>query len=678
MFSRYDVLTLIGLCLLAAGLRLLPVGVNSFASDEARVSLLALQTARGEQFARFGIASSAGARNLPASIYAFVPPYFISSDALLATWYVALLNILSVVGVWGGVRRCYGRWAAFLAALWLAANPFAVVFSRNIWTQNLLVPLATLWLITAFFATTTDKSRLRFALIMLNIFIAGVAFQVHLAGLSLIPAALVVFLRFRWWRCFLPVIIGGVLALLPLVPFLYHAACCAPELINEYRAAAGGGDSAIDAQSLLFTLRIAVGYDWAYMADGEWNSGAASVPLAVLAGVIAMGGVAGSFLPHPSTPSPNMERGSRNPANSTKILAELALILLIATVITFAYHSTPVRLHYQLGALPAVAVFIGRGASFFLSARPLIHTQTTPTPALVSHRKALRFARGGISNFPTYIGGVSGVFIVLIALIWSVQLIAAFTQIQAKVAPGGIGSLLKAPYQVVQAIPHDAPVLVHTVSDDVTTRGEPATWAVLLWEREHRVIDGWSVLILPPEPAYILSEEASIPAWEELDAAGLIQASRYFYPVEGMPSYYLTQYDGVSQPEGFTLLATPIPFENGLTLLGWKARQLPDRLRLSTMYHIDSLPEPGMYRQFTHLRDAAMLDAEHPVLIADVPLSSQNWRAGDTLIVMADFFPTAPGEFWFDVGQYAADRFGRFARRDGQGDSVRIGSFMGQ
>jgi hypothetical protein len=145
-----------------------------------------------------------------------------------------------------------------------------------------------------------------------------------------------------------------------------------------------------------------------------------------------------------------------------------------------------------------------------------------------------------------------------------------------------------------------------------------------------------------------------------------------------MPSYYLTRSDGTPAPQGFTSLATPIAFENGLTLHSWKARQMPDRVRVSTLYRIEFLPAAGAYRQFTHLRDAAMLSTEQPLLIADVALSSHNWRVGDTLIVMADFSPTASAEFWFDVGQYDATTGGRFVRQDGQGDSVRLGAFIGR
>jgi predicted membrane-bound mannosyltransferase len=68
MKLRWERAALISVLILAGVLRLGYVGVNPFASDEARVSLLALKMARQGEIAINGISSSTGARNLPASI----------------------------------------------------------------------------------------------------------------------------------------------------------------------------------------------------------------------------------------------------------------------------------------------------------------------------------------------------------------------------------------------------------------------------------------------------------------------------------------------------------------------------------------------------------------------------------------------------------------------------------
>ena len=104
-YIRIETLTVIFVLVLAAVLRLGYAGVNPFASDEARLSVLALEMGREGHLIRTGIPNSAGSRNLPASVYAFVLPYILSTDPLVATQYVGVLNVLAVFGIWWITRR---------------------------------------------------------------------------------------------------------------------------------------------------------------------------------------------------------------------------------------------------------------------------------------------------------------------------------------------------------------------------------------------------------------------------------------------------------------------------------------------------------------------------------------------------------------------------------------------
>ena len=81
-------MALLLILLLAAGLRLGWAGVNSFGLDEARLSLIALDMARGGQFAQVGMPSSVGVPNLPAAAWVFSLPYLVSPDPLIATQFV--------------------------------------------------------------------------------------------------------------------------------------------------------------------------------------------------------------------------------------------------------------------------------------------------------------------------------------------------------------------------------------------------------------------------------------------------------------------------------------------------------------------------------------------------------------------------------------------------------------
>ena len=50
-----------------------------------------------------------------------------------------------MAGVYWLTRRTWGAPAALAGALLLAAGPWAIIFSRKIWAQNLLPPFAIGW-----------------------------------------------------------------------------------------------------------------------------------------------------------------------------------------------------------------------------------------------------------------------------------------------------------------------------------------------------------------------------------------------------------------------------------------------------------------------------------------------------------------------------------------------------
>ncbi|RMF77642.1 MAG: hypothetical protein D6737_17100, partial [Chloroflexi bacterium] len=156
--SRLEWAALLMVLLIAFVLRFGWVGVNSFAFDEARLSLIALKMARGGEFATLGMPSSVSVPNLPAAAWIYALPYWFSTDPLIATWFTGLLSLLTVFGVWWLARR-WGAWTGISAALFMAASPYAVLYSRSIWAQNLLAPLALAWGYSAYIGLTASQSR---------------------------------------------------------------------------------------------------------------------------------------------------------------------------------------------------------------------------------------------------------------------------------------------------------------------------------------------------------------------------------------------------------------------------------------------------------------------------------------------------------------------------------------
>lgn len=631
-----ELLALLAILVLAAFLRFGYPGVNAFAGDEAHISLDALRMARGGEFVLAGQPSSVAIPFFPASVWLFALPYAVSPDPLAATWFVSAISLLTVAGVWWLGRR-WSAWAGLAAALYLAASPYAVLYGRSIWQPNLLAPLALLWAASAYAGVTRTDRRGRLG-VGATVFLGLFVFQVHFAGIALIPATAYVSLRWGWWRrgWIVPALIGAALAGLCVLPYIYDVTVVAPDVLTRYGQVVGGG-AAVDLQGGQNLLRLALGWDWGFLGMGDADTLSRSAPLALLAGaLVGIGSVAVVI---------RQIRARRKTTRQIsevreQVLAEIILLLLLISPLTFLRHSSPVLIHYQLVALPALALLAG--AATLLLAR--------------------RWWRIGVM-----------VGVAALAALWSGQIAQTLDWTAVNRPPNSaLSSILREARDA--AYEPEPPILFFTHGDDPAISGEAAVFKALLWTRDYRILNGENVLILPPYPATLLATLAPFQAWEEIEAAGLARDVQHYPRRAGADPFVATRYDGVSAPQGFTLL-TPVPFADGTTLLGWKVRRVGPRLRVSTLWRVDGDAAPGAtYQQFQHLRGAA---SPQPLAISDVALSRATWRAGDRVIVMADFFDIAAGTTGLsvDIGHYTLADLARVTLSDGGGDRVTLSPF---
>src|SRR5258708_31321204 len=131
-------IALAAILILAAILRLGAPGVVEFKTDEANLSERALDLVRGRDVPLLGIDSSVGVPNSPVSIYILTIPFAISSNPLVVTQFIGLLNVIAVGLLCAIARRYYGPLAAIVAGLLFAISPWAVIYSRKIWAQDML------------------------------------------------------------------------------------------------------------------------------------------------------------------------------------------------------------------------------------------------------------------------------------------------------------------------------------------------------------------------------------------------------------------------------------------------------------------------------------------------------------------------------------------------------------
>ncbi len=232
-------IALAAIVVLAALLRFGWPGLSSFAGDEARISIDALRLTRGGEFVYVAQPSSTGIPFLPASVWMFAPSYLLSPDPQVATWFVSLLSLVCVPLAWGLGRR-WSAQAGLIAALLLAASPYAVLYGRSIWQPNVLPLLGLAWAWTAFLALTACTERRQRIATAANVFVALFIWQVHFAGLPFALGTLYLIVRFRWWRRWLPMLIGAGLAALLTLPYVYYVLTQDASIASALGQATGG------------------------------------------------------------------------------------------------------------------------------------------------------------------------------------------------------------------------------------------------------------------------------------------------------------------------------------------------------------------------------------------------------------------------------------------------------
>lgn len=611
----------------AALIRLGWPGVNTFSYDEARLSQLALQMARSGDIPVVGIQSSAGIPNPPVSAWIMSLPFALSTDPLVASLFVSALNVAAVAGLWALVRLAYDGRAALLAGILYAASPFAAFYSRAIWSQDLLGPLAVAWALAGAHAAS---KRGGFSLAAFG-FLTLLAPQVHYAGAALLIPAVWLVIHNRLWERWPALIAGACLAILAAVPFLL-ALWRAPGGGSQLLATALGGQVQADLTGLLQLLSMSIGRGWEWFLLGAqwvWPRNVAWLTVAGQAGsaaLLTLGAVA--LLRDILKPAIQSNREART-------LQGFVLLWALSAPLLFACHVTPTYHQYQLAALPATFIVTGFAVHLFR------HSRWWLAPLTVS------------------------------ALVAIIQ-IATFTQgldiVSSRLTPGGIGTPLAYPRAVERALADGGEIVVHAHGDQAEYVGDVAVFEVLLWDQPHRIVDGRSALLVPAQgagkAAHLFFTFPDLAAAQIANALSVDAQWQQYPRREGEPPFLSTQDLHLSQ-DGW-LQVEPVSLANGASLEAWRWEPHEDSLRVYTWWRITQDHPEGQYHQFHHLRTH---EQGEPDDICDVPISSKAWRSGDTLIVWADLeMPREPA--WVEVGMYTWPDISRSPILEAEGDPI--------
>ncbi len=270
-----------------------------FKGDEAMACRLALAVVdhlrgaapAGQPFPLVGLLSSVGVPNPPLFIYLLALPLALWRDPLAAAGAIALANMAAVGLCYRVGRRYFSPFIALASSALFALAPWAVIFSRKIWAQDLLpVFIGAFFLAAHAFLVERRPRALAWLLVL-----AAAAMQLHLSALILagVMAGLLVAgrgtIRARW----LGVGIAAALAL--STPYLLHLArtrggdfAHLGAWRNESARLVAPGDR------LGWALRFPLSISGADQTDALVGTQASWVfPFAVATGLAALGGVLG-------------------------------------------------------------------------------------------------------------------------------------------------------------------------------------------------------------------------------------------------------------------------------------------------------------------------------------------------------------------------------------------------
>lgn len=573
---RWEWISVVGILFLAAVLRLGAPGVVEFKRDEATLSRLALDLAKGEHFPWLGIGSSVGFPNSPINVYIFAIPFLVSDNPLIATLFVGFLNILAVALLWKLTRRYFGPWAALVAGLVYAVSPWAAIYSRKIWAQDILPPFV---IVTVFLALLGYMEGKRWAQ-LLHLPLLAITVQIHFGAVVLVPLSTLIILWYRSnWRREMWIGIG--IAILTGLPYLYGLYDADQLSLVALRDSLESGS--VEEQSISQELStVALDYAWFTIAGTDIHSLAGaeqfqryldSVPPAYAFFKLLPIGVVLSMI-----------------ALLYRHRSRLILILaawLVLPVVAFTYTWAAPQPHYMIPLMPVAFMVLGGGIAFFLEQwRPAVYA-------------------------------VVGTLIALVVLqMWLFLTLLDF--LNTHNTTGAFGTPLHYLLRVRETVLQDDPTRVVVVSEGNSPQfdNDPAVWDVLL-DRVPQVtfIEGRDRWLLPADEAVLLVGPTIEHTWQKY--------------VEGSPSGTFDLRSGEGQYHLWRDFALDMPplepveaqYANGVHLVGIANED-------GVLWLEWLLPKPSanvLYIVFVHA-----MNGEERIGQVDVPFVAETyWVDGD-------------------------------------------------
>lgn len=189
-----------------------------FKTDEAINLLLSSRPLFGYPFPFGGTVSSVGILNPPLFNYLLFPLTLISLDPRLISFFIGLINSIAIAGLFILLKKYYGKLVSFIATIIIALSPWAILYSRKIWTQDLIFPFFVI-LLLAIHKIVVEKNQKYWGLFAaISLFLI----QLHQVNIFLILLLTIFLIRKKLPVSLNWLLFGLTTGLLPLLPYVIY------------------------------------------------------------------------------------------------------------------------------------------------------------------------------------------------------------------------------------------------------------------------------------------------------------------------------------------------------------------------------------------------------------------------------------------------------------------------
>mgnify|MGYP005855195543 CR=1 FL=1 len=338
-----------------AYLRWSHVGLSEFGADQQVALHFARLLRRGWELPLVGNASSIGPHFGPGEYYVMLPPQLVSAAPEVSIVYIGLLGLTAAAWFAVVVGRHFGRWTGLISLALFACGPWAVYFTRKIWTPDSLP----LFSAAAFHFLLLGLVAQRWWGFLAAAFALGFAVQVHPSVVSLLPAfallLLIFWRRLKAWQVVLSAVAFVIPASLYIAYLLRHGPA---QLVNLQGAYSQPSQLDLSSFDVFQTLITGAAYIEGLGASYPPEVVVPDLPGAVwLLGLALWGGIGLMAL--------DLARAKRRPGLSPPDVARtVALVWVLVPLIVNIRHPLQLFLRYELYLLPIGFLF---PAYFFAS-----------------------------------------------------------------------------------------------------------------------------------------------------------------------------------------------------------------------------------------------------------------------------------------------------------------------